>query len=320
MQRDPWTTWAGSGGWRTWVAVVSVLTVLGAACGDGGSSSSPDGDDLPIVAVTTTIWADVVANVACDGSAVIETLIPAGADSHGFEPSLADRAVLDSASLVVANGLGLEEGLEDTIESAEADGTPVIRMGDHVDPLAGADGGEPAGSPDPHFWFDPVRVVAALPELADRLVDVGLDRAVLDGCLDAYTDALAEVDAELVELFAAIPADQREVVTSHDSLAYLADRYGLEIIGSVIPATSTLAETNPAALEELASLIEETGVEVIFADAQHSLADSEAMAERIGDVEVVVLDVGSLGEPGGDTATYVDLLRHTGRVVAGGLG
>ena len=56
--------------------------------------------------------------MACDGLAEIETVIPIGGDPHSFEPSLRDRQVLEDADLIVANGLLLEESLEDTIDAA----------------------------------------------------------------------------------------------------------------------------------------------------------------------------------------------------------
>ena len=73
--------------------------------------------------------------MACDGSLDIRTIVPAGGDPHAFEPSLQDREVLDGATLVVTNGLGLEETLDDTLDAVEDGGVPVFAVGDHVDTL-----------------------------------------------------------------------------------------------------------------------------------------------------------------------------------------
>ena len=89
----------------------------------------------PIVVATTSIWADITANVACDGLAEIETIIPPGGDPHSFEPSLRDRETMDNADLVVANGLFLEESLDDTIDAVESNGVPVLRVADELDPI-----------------------------------------------------------------------------------------------------------------------------------------------------------------------------------------
>ena len=295
------------------VAGLGALVLMAAACGEDSSEVSVG--NAPVIVATTSIWADVVGNVACDGSAVVESLIPAGGDPHGFEPSLADRGLLESAAPIVANGLSLEEGLEDTLGSVEAEGTPVIRLAEHVDTIESSNSAD-----DPHVWFDPKRVSDALSVLADRLVeDAGLDERTVHGCLTAYQDELAHVDAEIADLVAAVPSARRRLVTNHDSLGYFADRYGLELLGTVIPSSSTLAETNPAALEELAELIEDTGVPVIFSEAQRSADDAEALADRIGGVDVIALLTGSLGGPNSGSDTYVDFLRSAGRLIADGL-
>ena len=77
------------------------------------------------IVATTSIWADVAAAVAGD-DATVEVLVPRGADPHGYQPSSRDVARLQSADLVIANGLGLEEGLSDVLDAAAAEGAVVI--------------------------------------------------------------------------------------------------------------------------------------------------------------------------------------------------
>src|SRR5688500_11586433 len=92
---------------RAAAAVVGLALAL-AGCGQGDEGTSDAADDAPTVVATTSIWADVARNVACDGAAEVLSIVPPGADPHAFEPSLRDREVLDDAALIVANGLGLE--------------------------------------------------------------------------------------------------------------------------------------------------------------------------------------------------------------------
>ena len=84
--------------------------------------------------MTTSIWADVVENIVGD-DANVQTIIPIGADAHDFAPSSQDVAAIQTADLVVANGLGLEEGLEDVLEAAEADGVNVLEVAPLVNPI-----------------------------------------------------------------------------------------------------------------------------------------------------------------------------------------
>ncbi|MYH88339.1 MAG: zinc ABC transporter substrate-binding protein [Acidimicrobiaceae bacterium] len=324
-----------------------------------------------MVLATTGIWADVVSNLACDGIADVEAIIPVGGDPHGFEPSLQDRERMDNADLVVANGLQLETRLLDTLEAVENSGTPVFAVAEHVESIPffvaeddhddhddhdeeghedhdeeghedhdeeghedhddhddegdeDHDGhdhhGHDHGSEDPHVWFDPTRVSAVLDELAQHLIDdAGVDRDAIAACLSDYQAELEALDHELEDLIEQLPAGKRKLVTNHDALGYFADRYGFEIIGTVLPSISTLAETNPAQLEELAHIIEHEGVNAIFGETVHSSDDAEALAARIGDVKVVTLYTGSLGPPGSGAEDYVGFMRTNARLIVDAL-
>ncbi|MYH44089.1 MAG: hypothetical protein F4131_10405, partial [Acidimicrobiaceae bacterium] len=113
------------------------VAALGAAACSGDPAPEPPGTgaETPTILATTGIWADVVANVACDGLAEVEAIIPVGGDPHGYEPSLQDRARMENATLVVANGLLLEEALEDTLEAVAESGTPVFEFAEGMDPI-----------------------------------------------------------------------------------------------------------------------------------------------------------------------------------------
>jgi zinc/manganese transport system substrate-binding protein len=102
-------------------------------------------------------------------------------------------------------------------------------------------------------------------------------------------------------------------------LAYFADRYGFEVVGTVIPAASTLAAANPADLERLAQLIDDVGVGAVFAETQHSSADADALAERVGDVEVVTLFTDTLDVEGSGADTYLALLLTDAELIADAL-
>ena len=338
------------------VAVLAAAALTASACGgDSSTGRSEQAADaaVPTILVTTGIWADVVTNVACGGLASIETIIPVGGDPHGYEPSLQDRARMENAALVVANGLELEEALKETLEAVEESGTPVFEFADAMETIPFAfesghhgeageqgeghdedeEGGEEGedhdeddedghgSGGDPHVWFDPRRVSGVLPALAERLTaDVGLDAGAVEACLSLYRAELAAVDSEIIEVVDRVPVEQRKLVTNHDALGYFADRYGFEVIGTVIPAAGTMAQTNPAQLEELAELIENEGVKAIFAETLHSTDDAEALASRLGDVEVVTLYTGSLGPSGSGAETYIGFIRTNVELIVDALG
>lgn len=316
-----------AGGFTVALRIGALLLAGGlglAGCGGAGDSPDSGGEGSGAILATTDIWRDVVANLACDGLAEVSALIPPGADPHSFEPSLRDRAALGDAALVVVNGLDLEEGLEDTIDTVRDDGVAVVAVSDHIDPPplggdTGGDDGHAAG--DPHIWFDPLRVRSALPALAAALVDeAGLDADAVRACLDDYRAELEEVHADVARTLASVPEPARRLVTNHDALPYLADRYGYEVIGTVIPSNSSLAQTNAAQLQRLVATVRSNDVGAIFAESQASSDDAEALGREAGGVQVVTLFTGALGDEGSGADTYAGFMRTNATLIAEGLG
>lgn len=297
-------------------AVAATAALALAACGDGDTDRVDDGAAASGIVATTTVWADIVSNVACGEP--VAAIIPAGADPHSYEPSLADRELVSDAELVIANGAGLEASIDDLLDAAIADGVQVVEIAPHVDLLDGEEMHETDGADeaddhghadggDPHLWQDPTRVAGALDVIASALAAAGLDT-----CEAAYHDELLALDAEIAEILAPLPAGDRLLVTGHESLGYFADRYGFEIVGTVIPSTSTMAESSAGQLAELTTLIEERSVRAIFTDAFESASDAEALAGRLG-IPVVPLVTGALDD---DTPSYVELLRSNATAIA----
>ncbi|MCY3968202.1 MAG: metal ABC transporter substrate-binding protein, partial [bacterium] len=180
--------------------------------------------------------------------------------------------------------------------------------------------GHDHGSEDPHIWFDPHRLSLALPELSQALAQyAGISQTALDDCTNSYIEELRNVDIEVTEILGQLPAEKRLLVTNHDALGYFADQYDFEVIGTVIPSGSTLAATNPAALQELVELVQDTGVKTIFTETTHSSQDAEALGREAG-AEVATLYTGSLGPSDSGADTYIGFLRTNAQTIANGLG
>lgn len=303
---------------RRWALLVSLLVVLGAC-------STPDADDgRPLVVATTSIWGDVVGEIV-GGDAVVEVLIPQGSDSHDYEPTPRQIAQLVRADLVVANGLGLEAGLGDALATAVGEGANLLEVAPLVDPLPFSDHGhedhetDDAGDHDdldPHVWLDPTRVAKAVGHIADELslVDDSADWAARAG---AYSADLLALDEEAATMLEVVPPDRRRLVTNHEALAYFADRYDFEIVGVVIPGGSTLAAPSSSELADLVALLDETGIDTIFADTTSPTRLAEAVADDVDrEVIVVELHTESLGESGSETGTLAGMLLENARLVA----
>lgn len=286
---------------------LALAALLAGATGCAGSAPAAD-PERPVVVVTTTVLGDVTTHLVGDQAEVI-TLMAPGADPHSTGMSAQQAQQLRTADLIVSNGLGLEEGLQQQLDRAAEDGTATFVAGDHVDVLEYS--GEDASGPDPHFWTDPARMVGVVDALSATLGGLdGVDAGRLQTVTAAYRNELTALDSELETRFAAVPPERRALVTNHHVFGYLAQRYDFEVIGAVIPGGATLAAPSAADLQDLAEAIRSSGVPAIFADSSHPDRLVQVVAEHTGlDIAVVPLFTESLSEPDGEAPTYLDMVR-----------
>ena len=321
---------------------------------DDASEAESSAPSVSVVSTTTQLGSVVGGIVACaspDSAAI--TLLPIGADPHDFSPSSAQVADMVTSDLVVANGLMLEAGLEDALENAASDGATVLEVAPLVDPIpfggghgdehgdedgdehgdedgdehGDEDGDEDGdehgdedahGSEDPHFWFDMNRMATAAEIIGAELAENNGD--VFADCGSKIADEIRSAEQDVRSLLESVPADQRILVTDHDALGYLADVYGYEIAGTVIPSGTTLAEPSSADLVELVDVIEDEGVQVIFANTADPTTLADAVAAEAGtDIQVVTLFVGSLGGPGSGAEDYVSMMLTNAELISGAL-
>lgn len=318
---------------------MTIGAVVLAACGSGGGGAR-ERDTLQIVA-TTTILGDVVRHIT-DSDAEVTTLVPIGADPHDYTPSARQVAAIQDADLVVANGLGLEEGLDDVLDAAERDGARVLRLAPLLDPLPFSDpgshsghddenadpdeDGDPAdhedeghGDLDPHVWLDPVRMADGAVLIGQALAEIDAEVAWVARA-ETHARRLTAVDGAIAETLSVVPSNRRKLVTNHDALGYFAARYDFEVVGVVVPGGSTLAEPSSAALAELVATIRTEGVPAIFAETTEPAALAEAVAGEVdGDVAVVELYTGSLGGVDSGAATYVGMMLTNAERIAAAL-
>jgi zinc/manganese transport system substrate-binding protein len=276
--------------------------------------------DRPLVVVTTNILGDVVDNVVGDQAEVMVLMRP-NADPHSFEISAQEAARILDADLLVVNGLGLEEGLQQHIDAASTEGVPVLTAGEVID-VVEYSAGDSAGADDPHFWTDPDRMVDVVAALSDAVTDrvPGVDSAQIDANAAAYTEELGALATEMTDAFAAIPPGNRNLVTNHHVFGYLAERFDFTVIGAAIPGGTTLAAPSASDLRELVDAIETAGVHTIFAESSQPDRLVQVLADEAGiDVAVVELFTESLTESGEGAETYLTMMRANTERIATGL-
>jgi len=307
---------SGYGEMSRYAAMKRVIAgVLAATLGVGLIGCTAADADRPSVYVTTNILGDVVSEIVGDHVEVV-TLMAPGADPHSFELSAQQAAGLRDADLIVANGLGLEEGLAQHVDAAADAGVPVALAGDHIDVLEYAAG----AGPDPHFWTDPAQMILVVDALSPLLSDLAGDAhaEVLTAAAE-YRALLVALDEQMGRELSQIPAEDRALVTNHHVFGYLARTYDVTLLGAAIPGGTTLAAPSPSDLQELVDAIDTAGVHTIFAESSQPDRLVQVLADEADrDVAVVELITESLAPPGEPGDTYLDMMHvNTDRIVKG---
>jgi ABC-type Zn uptake system ZnuABC Zn-binding protein ZnuA len=259
------------------------------------------------VVATTGQAADMVRAVG--GSRVdVSALLAPNADPHDFEVRPHDVEDLAGADLIVRSGGDVDDWLGDAIDAAGADAR-VLTLGDHVR-LEGD---------DPHWWQDPRNAQLAVPALRDALS--AADPAGAAGyrrATGAYEERLRRLDRAIAACIDKVPAAARTLVTTHDSLGYFARRYGLRVVGAVIPSRSTVAAPSVGEVTALVDTIRREHVRAVFAESAVRSDVERAIADEAGARVGRPLWADSLGPAGSDGATYIGSLEsNTAALVDG---
>jgi ABC-type Zn uptake system ZnuABC Zn-binding protein ZnuA len=304
---------------RRRIVVTTVLVVALAAAGCTRQQPAESGDGplaagrvLNVVATTTQV-ADFANNVGGDRVRVTSLFKP-NVDAHDYEPSPADVEAIARADLVVENGAGLETWLHDTIASSGFRG-PV------VDTSQGVRLRHVGGETDPHIWQNPrnAQLMAATIERALATADPA-DARIFRANLAAYTKQLQALDVEVQRQIDSLA--NKKLVTNHDAFGYYIDRYGLRLVGSVIPSFDTSAELSGRDIRDLVAKIKATKVKAVFSETSLPPRTAETIAREAG-VKVVEGDDAlygdSLGPAGSDGDTYLKMVRHNTRTIVSNL-
>jgi zinc/manganese transport system substrate-binding protein len=284
---------------------VAALIAVGALLAGCGSSNSGSGQ-LQVVATTTQIG-DFVREVSGNAVSVDQILQP-NTDPHEYEPRPSDVAGAAEAKLVFASGDELDSWIEQVVSDSGSD-AEVVDLGAIVpERRPGESGGAEASRYDPHWWHDPRNAEAAVAAIQRHLAAANPShRREFERNARAYLAKLRDLDAGIARCMDGVPAAWRKLVTDHDAFGYFADRYGIEVVGAVIPSQTTQAQPSAKDLSALAKLIENEHVEAIFPESSLSSKVAEAIADQTGVSADYSLYGDTLGPEGSSGATYLTM-------------
>jgi ABC-type Zn uptake system ZnuABC Zn-binding protein ZnuA len=291
-----------------------LVPVLALLVGFGGPPAAAAPERVKVVATTVQITAltKAVAGDAID----LKGLIPAGADPHEFEPKASDLVALEGATLILRHGIGLDDWLDKTLKAGRK--ATVVTVTGGIRLQKGEEDGKPVD--DPHVWHDPANAKRMVDNIAAALGRVDPSRrASYLANATAYKQRLDAATAQVQAILGEIPPASRKLVTDHDALGYFARAFGLKIIGTVIPGTSTQAEPSAGEVAKLLETIKRERVKAVFAQASVNSRLAATLAKEAGVKIVDGLYGDSLGAPGSGAERVEGMWLANARTIADAL-
>jgi ABC-type Zn uptake system ZnuABC Zn-binding protein ZnuA len=171
--------------------------------------------------------------------------------------------------------------------------------------------GHDHGDADPHFWLDPVLVVAYVENIRAGMAAVDpAGAAEYAENARVYTLGLRELDRWIGARVERIPEGNRVLVTNHESFGYFADRYGFRVVGAVIPSVSTGSTPSARDLAALTETVRRSGARAVFLETGANPKLARQLADETGIRVVVELFTHSITGPKGDAPSYIDMMRY----------
>ena len=282
------------------------------------------GKEFNILA-TTPMLGEFVKQVAGE-DVYVGVLMPYAVDPHTFEPSPKDVAKINEADLVFHVGLKYENiALTKLLKNSVKSGHSLIEIGSKINAIEFKNDNHDDedkhddhdhGTLDPHFWFDPNRVALAVGEIKKELINLDPENRIsYELSANSYVEKLKMLDQQIDALIQTIPFDNRKIVTTHESLGYLENRYGLEVLVTVIPNITTEDGVTPKQLVEVIEQIKEYEIKVIFLEAESPTKSAEIVAKETNVSLVTGLWVETLKV----NQSYIDFLKTNVDLIVGNL-
>lgn len=266
------------------------------------------------VVTTFTVIADMAQNVAGD-AAVVESITRAGAEIHGYQPTPRDLVRASGADLILWNGLNLELWFEQFIDNLGP--IPSATISDGIEPLAIREGSY-EGLPNPHAWMSLDNALVYIDNIQAALSEHDPENASIYA--ENATRYKAEITAAILPLrdqIAAIPENERWLVTCEGAFSYLARDFGLQE-AYLWPMNADQTGT-PQQVRNVIDTVRGNDIRAVFCESTVNTDPAEQVARETGAAYGGVLYVDSLSLANGPVPTYLDLLRVTTETIVEGL-
>jgi len=278
------------------------------------------------VVTTTTMVTDMVKEIGGDRVNVVGLMGP-GVDPHLYKPASDDVVKLQRAKVIFYSGLMLEGRMTDLFFRMARSGKMVYAVTESIPEKDRLEPPEFAGHWDPHVWGDPILWSKCVVTVVD-----GLSKADPAGAADyakrgqGVVTSYKAMRAWALKRIAAVPRDQRILVTSHDAFNYFGQSFGFQVVA--VQGLSTVTEAGLADIVKMVDFIKQKKIKAIFVESSVNPAAIERVSKDAG-VKIggeLFSDAcgraGDIHEAHGekyDVGTFVGMLKHNVNTVVDAL-
>ena len=295
----------------------SILCVVAGTCALFASgcnpTQKPSASGKKRVVTSFTIIADMAREVAGD-AAEVESITKPGSEIHGYDPTPKDIVKAQQADLVLWNGMNLELWFEKFFENVKDVPSAVLTEG--VTPM-GITEGPYTGKPNPHAWMSPANALIYVENIRKALVKVDpANEATYTTNAAAYTAKIKAVDEPVRQKLAAIPPEQRWLVSSEGAFSYLCANYDLKPL--YLWPINADAQGTPQQVRTVIDAVRSNKIPVIFSESTVSDKPAKQVAQETGARYGGVLYVDSLTDADGPAPSYLKLLEANADTIVKG--
>nr|WP_319800687.1 metal ABC transporter substrate-binding protein [Luteolibacter rhizosphaerae] len=291
-----------------------LLTALAALalCGCGDGKKAADSGKKRVV-TSFTIIADMAREVAGD-AAIVESITKPGTEIHGYDPTPKDIVKAQQADLVLWNGMNLELWFEKFFQNLKDVPSAVLTEG--VTPM-GITEGPYTGKPNPHAWMSPANAAIYVENIRKALVQMDpANEATYNANAAAYVAKIKALDEPVRQKLAAIPEEQRWLVSSEGAFSYLCANYGLKQL--YLWPINADAQGTPQQVRKVIDGVRANKIPVIFSESTVSDKPAQQVAQETGSRYGGVLYVDSLTDENGPAPSYLKLLEANADTIVKG--
>lgn len=227
---------------------------------------------------------------------------------HDYQLTPKDMARIETASIFVANGAGMEHFLQDVLKSRKD--LPVVDASRGIELIKGTG----AEGDNPHVWVSVTGAIAQAKNITEQLALLDTANAAIYRANGArYVAGLDSLRLRMHAALDSIPS--RDIITFHEAFPYFAKEFGLRIVDVIQREPGS----EPSATELAATVrtVRTRKVKALFAEPQYPAKAAQAVARETG-IPVRILDPAVSGSD--DPRSYIRAMDANLQVLREALG